>query len=222
MKLRRGAKIIACVMAVAAYPAAALAQWPQQQTAPQAWPQAQPQQPQQPAQAAWPQQQPQPLPQQGGASPWAAPPQQQPQQAGPSPWNAPQQGPPPCIQAFFKLRDDAQKKAKAIQGASQRHATPKEACALFTSFSAAEEKMIKYAVDNAKSCGIPAEVPANLKKGHARTTELRIKICEAASRPMPQAAPSLSDALTSPVPDSKNIKSGGGTFDTLSGTPLGR
>jgi hypothetical protein len=221
MELRRGAKIIACVIAVAAYSTAAQAQWTQQQSAPQAWPQGQQPQPQQPAQTAWPQQ-PQPLPQQGGAAPWAAPSQPQPQQAGPSPWNAPQQGPPPCIQAFLKMRDDAQKKAELIHAASERHASPQEACALFTAFSAAEVKLIKYAVDNAASCGIPPEVPANLKKGHARTTDLRTKICQAASRPMPQAAPSLSDALTSPVPDSKNIKSGGGTFDTLSGTPLGR
>jgi hypothetical protein len=32
----------------------------------------------------------------------------------------------------------------------------------------------------------------------------------------------LSDALSSPVPDSNNIKTGRGTFDTLTGSPLGK
>jgi hypothetical protein len=30
----------------------------------------------------------------------------------------------------------------------------------------------------------------------------------------------LSDALSGPVPDSNNIKTGRGTFDTLTGNPL--
>jgi len=146
------------------------------------------------------------------------------QQAAPSPWGAPQQPqePPPCIKAFLKLRDETGKKADAIRAASEKHATPQEACALFNAFFAAEVKMIKYAADNSRSCGIPPEVEVNLKKGHAHTADIRGKVCQAAARPAQPAAPSLSDALTGPVPDSKNIKSGGGTFDTLSGTPLGR
>ena len=81
--------------------------------------------------------------------------------------------------------------------------------------------MLKYATDNAVTCGIPPEVLVNLKKGHAQTTTIRSKVCQAAARPQGPAAPSLSDALTAPVADSKNIRTGGGTFDTLSGTPLG-
>ena len=82
--------------------------------------------------------------------------------------------------------------------------------------------MIKFATDKATSCGIPPEVLVNLKKGHVKTAEHPQQGLSggrpAALRP---AAPSLSDALTAPVADSKNIRSGGGTFDTLSGTPLG-
>ena len=199
MNLRRAASIAACMFAVTAGPTAAQAPWP-----------GQPQQ-QQPAAAPWPgQQQQQQQQQQPAASPWTAQPQQQ------------QQQPPPCIQAFFKLRDEAQKRASAIQTASQRKASPKEACALFNSFSAAEVKMIKYAADNTASCGIPPDVLVNLKKGHARTEDIRTKVCQAAARPAQPAGPSLSDALNAPVADSKNIRSGGGTFDTLSGTPLGK
>ena len=168
------------------------------------------------AQAPWPAQQ----QQQPAASPWTAQPQQQRQPAA-SPWTAQPQQEPPCVQEFTKLRDEAQKRANAIQAASERKAAPKEACALFNSFSAAEVKLIKFATDKATSCSIPPDVLANMKKGHARTTDIRSKVCQAAARPQGPAAPSLSDALNAPVADSKNIRTGGGTFDTLSGTPLG-
>ena len=193
MNLRRAASIAACMFAVTAGPTAAQAPWPQQQ-----------QQQQQPA-----------------AAPWPGQPQQQLQQPAASPWAAQPQQPPPCVQEFGKLRDDAQKRANAIRVASERKATPKEACALFNAFSAAEVKMIKFATDQAVTCGIPPDVLTNMKKGHARTSEIRSKVCQAAARPQGPAGPSLSDALNTPVADSKNIRSGGGTFDTLSGTPLG-
>jgi hypothetical protein len=154
------------------------------------------------------------------AGPVAAqfPPMQQPQQAQPQ---QPQEM-PPCIKEFFKLRDDTQKKADAIKTASERKVGPAEACPLFTAFSAAEEKMMKYAADNGVWCGIPASVLVNLKKGHAQTTIIRTKVCQAAAAPQRPAAPSLSDALTGPVPDTSNIRTGRGTYDTLTGTPLGK
>jgi hypothetical protein len=140
----------------------------------------------------------------------SAPPQQEQQQA------------PPCLEEFGKLRDDTQKKASAIQAAGQRKASPKEACGLFNTFAAAEAKMLKYAADNAVWCGIPPEIIANIRTGHARTTDMRTKVCRIAAAPMPSQGPSLSDALSAPVTGSDNIKTGRGTFDTLTGTPLGR
>jgi hypothetical protein len=141
-------------------------------------------------------------------------------QFGPPPQQ--QQG-PPCIQEFGKLRDDAQKKGAAIRTASERKASAKEACQLFNVFSAAEAKMIKYATENATWCGIPPEILTALKQGHAKSSEIRNKVCQAAAAaPPPPAAPSLSDALAAPVPDSNNIRTGRGTFDTLTGTPLGK
>lgn len=136
----------------------------------------------------------------------------------------PQQPPqaPPCVQAFGKLRDDTQQKALAIRQASQRKASPKEACHLFTAFTTAEEKMLKYAVDNAAWCGIPPQVIDSIKKGHAQSSEMRIKICRVAAAPPRPAGPSLSDALGGPIPDANNIKTGHGTFDTLTGSPLGK
>ena len=117
MDLRRATMIAACMLAVATGPAAAQAPWPTQQQSQQAAP-----------------------------TPWGAP-VQQPQQAGPSPWSPQPQQPPPCVQAFFKLRDEASKRAGVIRVASEKHnATAQQACAMFNAFSAAEAKMIKDAV----------------------------------------------------------------------------
>jgi hypothetical protein len=157
------------------------------------------------------------------ASPWNAPPQQQ-APAAASPWNA---GPPPqqqaCIEKFGVMRDEAQKKAGLIRTASERKATPKEACALFNSFSAAEAKLVKYAADNTANCGIPPEVIGTLKQQHAKTIGIQARVCQAAANPPPAAGPSLSDVLGgSAVPDANNIRTGRGTYDTLTGTPLGK
>lgn len=137
-------------------------------------------------------------------------------QAGP-----PQQE-PPCVKDFVKLRDDVEKKAGAIRAANDRKATPKEACQLFNVFISAQAKMLKYAVDNGAWCGIPTQVVANLKAGLTKTSEIRTKVCQVAAAPVQQTGPTLSDALTSPVPNSSNIKTGRGTFDTLTGSPIGK
>jgi hypothetical protein len=194
MTLRRALFIAAYLLPLAAGSAAAQSPWPQQPGA---------------APAPWPQQQLQP--------------QQPLQQPTGSPWSQPQQD-PACVQNFIKLRDDAQKKGQALQQASQRKATPVEACRLFNNFSAAEAKLIKYAQENQTNCQIPPEAIKNMTQGHAKTTEIRTKVCEAAARPPVPAGPSLSEALGSgAIPDANNIKTGrgAGTYDTLTGSPLG-
>jgi hypothetical protein len=134
----------------------------------------------------------------------------------------PQQQPPPCVKEFMKLRDVAASKAKAIRDASARKASPQEACHLFTALVSAEAKMVKYAADNTVWCGIPDQAVAQMKKEHVKATEMRSKICRIAAAPQAPRAPTLSDALGSTVPDASNIKPGrGGTFDTLTGAPLG-
>src|SRR6185503_14654340 len=85
---------------------------------------------------------------------------------------------------------------------------------------AAQSKMLKYATDNATWCGIPNQVVSDLKGGITKTSEIRTRVCQAAAAPQRPAGPSLSDALSGPVPDSNNIKTGRGTFDTLTGNPL--
>jgi hypothetical protein len=189
-----------------AVPAAAQAPWPDQPAAQ--------------ATAPWPGQ-PQ---QQAAPSPWSQPAQPM-QQAAPSPWSQPQaqQSEPPCVKDFLKLREDAQKKASAIQAAGKRKAPPKEACNLFNAFFAAEAKLIKYASTNQASCGIPPQAIDGMKEQHTKTGTIRTNVCHiAAAGPARPAGPNLSDALSAPVTDSNNIKTGRGTFDTLTGSPLGK
>jgi len=132
---------------------------------------------------------------------------------------APQQE-PPCAADFSKLREDTEKKAAAIKAAGERKASPKEACQLFGAFVTAQTKMLKFANENATWCGIPNQVMVSLKEGIAKTSEVRNRVCQVAAAPPRPAGPSLSDALSGPVPDSNNIKTGRGTFDTLTGNPL--
>jgi hypothetical protein len=143
-------------------------------------------------------------------------------QAPPQAMQPPQQE-PPCVAEFSRLRDDAQKKATAIRAASERKAQPKEACGLFNSFSAAESKLIKYAAEQGTWCGIPPQIITGMKQQHAKTVQIQTQVCRAAAAPPRPQGPSLSDTLGgSAVPDVSNIRTGRGTYDTLTGTPLGK
>jgi hypothetical protein len=153
-------------------------------------------------------------------------PQQQPQAAPQQQFQQQQQQQqePPCLKQFAKLRDDAGNKAAKIAALSKAKQKPSAqvACGLFNSFSSAEAKLIKYAVENQEWCGIPQQVVEQMKQSHARTNETRAKICQAAAAPARPRGPSLSEALGADVPNAGNIKTGHGTFDTLTGTPLGQ
>ncbi len=167
-----------------------------------------------------------------GQTPFPAPQQQlqtmpqqqfrQPQQQFQQPQQ--QQEPPPCIKQFVVLREEAASKAKKIEAAGKaaQKPSPQAACQLFRSFASAEAKLIKYAVENQTWCGIPEQVIDQMKKSHAQTSQTRSRICKVAAAPPPPRGPSLSDALGTNVPNAGNIKRGHGTFDTLTGTPLGQ
>ena len=153
----------------------------------------------------------QPVPSQGFGAPPAA---------------APQQQEPPCFKEFSALRSETEKRGKAIQAAGQKKVTPDVACKLFNSLMAAEVKLIKFTEENSKWCGIPPQVATQLKEGHGKVKQIRDRVCQAAAQgPARPAGPTLSDALgTSRLPDSSNIRTGkgGGTFDTLTGSPIGQ
>ena len=129
---------------------------------------------------------------------------------------------PPCVKTFSALRDKAEAKGKALM-AAQKHKVPlKVACRLLGEFAAAQEKMLKYAKANATWCGIPPQIIQRIALGHDHADKARIRVCRLAANPPRPAGPSLSDALNTGIPDANNIRTGRGTFDTLTGTPLGK
>lgn len=133
-----------------------------------------------------------------------------------------------CMAEFKPLRDETEKRGKAIKAASDRRASAQEACGLIRNFSAAELKLMKYVVANQRRCGIPDEIPNQMKQGRATTEKLLAQVCNAAKQqqaaPAAPAGPSLSEALGSvALPEATRTKrSGGSTFDTLSGNVLAR
>jgi hypothetical protein len=157
--------------------------------------------------------------------------QAQPRQAPASPFDQPavnpfdqppqQQGEPPCMKDFTKLRDDAEKHAAAVMAGQKNKVPLPEACKLLTAFAASQDKFLAFAKKNEVWCGIPSQLIQQISVGHDNVLKARTKVCQMAAQPQRPAGPSLSDALGGPIPDSSNIKRGGGTFDTLTGTPLG-
>jgi hypothetical protein len=141
-----------------------------------------------------------------------------------TPQAPPAQQMPPCFKEFSALRGEADKYGKALQAAGQRKAPPQEACKLLTSLVAAEKKLLKYTEENGTWCGIPPQILAQMKDQQGKTSTLRTRVCDFAARGSRAApGPTLSDALgTNLVPNSSNVQSGRGTFDTLTGSPLGK
>jgi hypothetical protein len=132
-----------------------------------------------------------------------------------------------CMKAFLPLREEAEKRGKLIKAASERHAPPDEACKLIGNFSQAEVKMLNYVLANAAKCGIPPQIPDQLKAGHKNTETMMKKVCEVAQQQQQKgpAGPSLSEVLGSAagLPETATAKkSGGTTFDTLNGNVLAR
>ena len=132
-----------------------------------------------------------------------------------------------CMKEFLPMRAEAERRGQLLKAASDKHAGPEEACKLINNFVQAEIKMMKFVETNAVRCQIPPQIDQQLKTGHKRTEEMKTKICMAAANMKNQApaGPSLSDVLGSAatLPEATAAKkSGGTTFDTLSGNALAR
>jgi hypothetical protein len=127
---------------------------------------------------------------------------------------------PPCMSKFLPLREEAEKRAKVLQTGINAKKPREEICHLFRSFSDAEEKAVKFAAANQAGCGIPPDAVAMLKKNHAKTAEVRDKVCAEGPKP---AGPNLGEALgMRNLPTAETTKGGTGTLDSLSGNPLSR
>ena len=132
-----------------------------------------------------------------------------------------------CMKGFVPLREEAEKRGKLIKAASDRHASPDEACKLIGSFGQSEIKMIKYVDSHAAKCGIPQQISDQLKTGHKNTESMQKKVCAVAQQQQQRgpAGPSLSEVLGSSaaLPEANAaVKKGGSTFDTLNGNVLTR
>lgn len=129
-----------------------------------------------------------------------------------------------CIKQFQPLREETEKRGKAIQVASARKATPQEACKLIGEFSKAELRFVNFVSTKQTACGIPADIPKQMKVAHAKTEDLLKRVCSAAENAARgPAGPSLSDVIGGPsVPEAPTKRSGGSTFDTLNGNVLTR
>jgi hypothetical protein len=127
---------------------------------------------------------------------------------------------PPCMSQFLPMRAEAEKRAGVLQ-AGINHKKPRpELCQLFRSFSDAEEKVVKFAAANQVGCGIPSDAVASMKKNHAKTAEVRDRVCAEGPKP---AGPNLGEALgMRNLPSAETTRSGTGTLDSLSGNPLAR
>jgi hypothetical protein len=140
-----------------------------------------------------------------------------PSQAGPS---------DECMKGFVPLREEAEKRGKLIKAASERHASPEEACKLIGNFSKAEVNMIKYVETYSAKCGIPPQISDQLKNGHKNTETMQKKVCSVAQQQQQKGpvGPSLSEVLGSSaaLPEATAVKKGGSTFDTLNGNVLSR
>ena len=130
------------------------------------------------------------------------------------------------MKGFAPLREDAEKRGKLIKAASDRHASPDEACKLIGNFGQAEIKMIKYVETNASKCGITPQISDQLKNGHKNTEKMQKQVCNVAQQQQQRgpAGPSLSEVLGSSaaLPEATVAKKGGSTFDTLNGNVLAR
>jgi hypothetical protein len=132
-------------------------------------------------------------------------------------------GMPPCMSQFLPMRAEAEKRAGALQAGINKKKAPPEICQLFRSFSEAEAKVVKYAVANQTGCGIPPDAVAQMKKNHAKTNEVRDRVCSVADKPAQPAGPNLGEALGfGSLPNAETTRAGTGTLDSLSGNPLAR
>lgn len=136
-------------------------------------------------------------------------------------------GAPPCMAEFTRLQAETDKHAKAAKEASKRKVPREQMCTQLKSFAAAIKKWAKYTADHASSCGIPSKVVDQIKVGAANIAKSKEQVCAGGmAGPGRPAAPTLSDALgqtAMPTAEPASRPSiATGTFDTLTGVPIGR
>lgn len=129
-----------------------------------------------------------------------------------------------CEQRFIQLRGEMESRGKALQAAGKRKAAPQEVCKLMGSYADTEAKTLKYLRDNQAPCSIPQQLVDQVKNNHAKTAQLRTRVCTAAAQGVgapPPASLGLSGALGTNTGGAPVVTPGGsGVFDTLNGNVL--
>lgn len=133
---------------------------------------------------------------------------------------------PPCLKDFIPLREEVEKRFEVVKTTMAKKPTAAEACTILTRFTQAETALITFLDKNSSTCPFPPGLADNIKATHVKSDSFKKQACTAAAQQQQRVArpaqPTLSDAFGSPAPNAANTRSGGGTFDTLSGSPLGR
>jgi hypothetical protein len=91
-----------------------------------------------------------------------------------------------CTNGILPLRQEAEKRGAMIKAASDRHASPDEACKLIGNYAQNEIKMMKYIESHTQQCGIPAQVGEQLRGAHRNTENMLKKVCDAAKQQHPK------------------------------------
>jgi hypothetical protein len=123
---------------------------------------------------------------------------------------------------FQTLSQQTQIKANAVSAAMKAKGDRAEICKLMSAFVVSEAATVKFLVDNKTWCGVPDQMIGVASTNHQKSLKMRDAVCSD-DAPHPKA-PSLSDAIKTPPPDTAaNTKTGSfGTFDSLTGNPLGK
>jgi len=129
-----------------------------------------------------------------------------------------------CEQRFIAFRTEMENKGKALQAAGKRKATPQEICSHIRGYADVEAKTLKYLRENQTTCNIPDKLVQQVKGNHAKTVQLRTRVCNAAAQGAsgpPPASLGLSGALGPSSGGAAAATPGGtGVFDTLNGNIL--
>lgn len=132
-----------------------------------------------------------------------------------------------CNENFDRLSKAAAKRKESADAIMKSGAPLAKKCSAIRGLASALGKFAKYLKDNASTCRFPPQLVQNISQGHAVTLKSS-KQCAAnlAAAPRRAPAPTLSDALgTTPVPTfdpTTRPRASTGTFDTLTGSPIGQ
>jgi hypothetical protein len=123
-----------------------------------------------------------------------------------------------CWWEYNSLREEVEKRGKMIKAAVVAKASSNEDCMLMERFNEAYLRMIEYveANFNSKKCGIPPELPAQLKTVHKESEAMQKKVCTAGTNGRDFYAASYVDNFLSTF---RNRVRGGATTDAKTDKP---